>query len=128
MSGVQQARVFAVTQREAENSPDVITGTAHINGKPTRILIDPGATFSFISSNFVIHNKLGISNLNEPVVVSTSMGMCVVCETVYKDVLVNIGEGEMRWNFIPLSINEFDAILGMDGLSRYREKVNYYTR
>ena len=46
MSGVQQARVFAVTQHEVENSLDVITGTAH---KPACILIDPGATFSFIS-------------------------------------------------------------------------------
>ena len=96
MSGVQQARVFAITQREAENSPDVITGTAHINGKPTRILIDPGATFSFISSNYVMHEKLGISDLNEPVIVSMPIGMCVVCKIVYKDVLVNVSEGEIR--------------------------------
>ena len=106
----------------------MIISTSHISGKSARILIDLSATFSFISSNYVMHEKLGISDLNEPVIVSMPIGMCVVCKIVYKDVLVNVGEGEMRWNFIPLSINEFDAILGMDGLSCYQAKVNCYTR
>ena len=34
----------------------------------------------------------------------------------------------MRWNFIPLFLSEFDAILRMDGLSCYRESVNCYVR
>ena len=66
---MQQAKVFVVMEREAENSPDMVIGTAHINGKLACILIDPGATFLFISSNYMMHNKLGINDLNEPVVV-----------------------------------------------------------
>ena len=41
---------------------------------------------------------------------------------------MRIGEDEIKWNFIPLPINEFDVILGMDGLSRYRAKINCYER
>ena len=56
------------------------------------------------------------------------MGMSVVCNNVYRNISVKISEGEMRWNFIPLSISKFDVILGMDGLSYYRANVNCYTR
>ena len=45
------------------------------------------------------------------------MGASVVCENVYKDVLVKMGGNEMKWDFISLPISEFNAILGMDGLS-----------
>ena len=106
----------------------MITSTAHINGKLAHILIDLSAKFSFILSNYVMHDKLGISDLNEPVIVSMLIGISVVCKTVYKDVLVKISEDKMKWNFIPLSINEFDVILGIDGLSHYQACVNYYMR
>ena len=55
---VQQARVYAVTGKEMENAPDVIKGMASICNKSAYVLIDPGATFSFISSTFVLYNKL----------------------------------------------------------------------
>ena len=34
----------------------------------------------------------------------------------------------MRWNFILLHLDEFDAILRMDGLSHYRANINYFER
>ena len=34
----------------------------------------------------------------------------------------------MKWDFMPLPISEFNIILGMDGLSRYRANVNCYER
>ena len=95
----------------------MITGKAHINGKLACILIDPGAIFSFISLIYMIHDMLKISDLNEHMIMSMPMGMSVVCKNIYKDVSVKINEGKMRWNFIPLSIGEFYAILRMDGLS-----------
>ena len=106
----------------------MITGKAHINGKLACILVDPGATFSFISSTYIMYDKLEISDLNEPIIVSMPKGMSVVCNNVYRDVPVKINEGEIRWNFIPLYISEFDAVLEMNGLSHYRANVNYYTR
>ena len=68
---------------------------AHIQGKLARILIDPSATFSFISSIFMMHDRLQISDLNKPVIMSMPMGMSVVCKTIYRDVSVKIGEGEI---------------------------------
>ena len=90
---------------------------AYISNNLARILIDPGATFSFMSTVYAMHIRLKSCKLNEPIMVSMPMGASAVCESVYNDVLVKMGGNEMKWDFISLSISEFDAILGMDGLS-----------
>ena len=47
-----QPRVFAITQQEAASSHDVISGRLTIFGESAYILIDLGATHSFIASSF----------------------------------------------------------------------------
>ena len=47
-----QARVFTVTQQEADASPDVITGMISVYDHDAYALVDPGATNSFISVPF----------------------------------------------------------------------------
>ncbi|KAA0059539.1 Retroviral aspartyl protease [Cucumis melo var. makuwa] len=49
----QQGKVYAMTQQEAEDAPDVITGTILICNLPADVLFDPGATQSFVSSIFL---------------------------------------------------------------------------
>ena len=44
-----RGRVFAMTSQEAQATPDIVTGTLSIFGDDARVLIDPGATHSFIS-------------------------------------------------------------------------------
>ena len=45
-----QARVFVVTQQDADTAPDVVTGIISVFGCDAHILIDPRATHSFISN------------------------------------------------------------------------------
>ena len=42
-----------MTSQEALSTPDVVTGTLSIFGYDARVLIDPGATHSFISREYV---------------------------------------------------------------------------
>ena len=42
-----------MTSQEALATPDVVTGTLSIFGNNARVLIDPGATHSFISRDYV---------------------------------------------------------------------------
>ena len=100
----------------------------YISNKLACILIDPGATFSFILSTFVIQNKLKSFSRDEPIVVSMPMRMSVIYEIVVKDVSIRIGENEMKWNFMPLPLSEFNIMLGMDGLSRYQTNMNCYEK
>ena len=48
-----QARVFSVTQQDADTVPDVVTGMILVFDCDAHILIDPGATHSFISMGFI---------------------------------------------------------------------------
>ena len=48
-----QARVFVVTQQEADVAPEVMIGTIQVLESDAYVLIDPGATHSFISTKFI---------------------------------------------------------------------------
>ena len=47
-----QARVYTMTQWEAEDTPSIVTGVMDICGLSAKVLIDSRATHSFINSNF----------------------------------------------------------------------------
>ena len=53
-----QARVFTVTQQEADASPDVITGMISVYDHDAYALVDPGATHSFISVPLIERHQI----------------------------------------------------------------------
>ena len=53
-----QARVFLVTQQEADASPDVIIGMISVYDHDAYALVDPGATHSFISVPFTERHQI----------------------------------------------------------------------
>ena len=55
-----QAMVFAVTQQEADVAPEVMTGTILVFESDAYVLIDPGATHSFISAKFIVQVNIEI--------------------------------------------------------------------
>ena len=48
-----QARVYAVTQQDADAAPDVVTGIISILDHDAYTLVDSGATHSFASKPFL---------------------------------------------------------------------------
>ena len=48
-----QARVYAVTQQDADANPDVVTSIISILDHDAYTLVDPGATYSFASKTFL---------------------------------------------------------------------------
>ncbi|KAI0511903.1 hypothetical protein KFK09_012537 [Dendrobium nobile] len=44
-----QPRVYSLSQQEARDAPDVVTGMIYISDQPCRILFDSGASHSFLS-------------------------------------------------------------------------------
>ena len=50
--GKAKARAYRMTEKEAEETPDVITGTFLVNNLPARVLFDCGASRSCVSSTF----------------------------------------------------------------------------
>ncbi|XP_073271009.1 uncharacterized protein [Primulina huaijiensis] len=94
------ARVYAITQEEADNSNDVVAGTILINNIPAYVLFDCGATHSFMSKRFA--KKLGAKsdNLEEPYRVATPANRILKTRTLYRDIGVLIDNQSFKANLI----------------------------
>ena len=64
-----QTSVFAMTNEEAEDRPNVITGIMSIFQNDARVLIDSGSDKSYISSAFACLADRALSPLEYPLVV-----------------------------------------------------------
>ena len=112
-----QARVFAVTQQEADVAPEVMTGTIQVFDSDAYVLIDPGATHSFIYVKFIAQVNIEIQAIDCSMVVSLPTGDSLIADRVYMGCRVIIEGHEFMANLVLLDIQDFDVILGMDWLS-----------
>ena len=85
-----------------------------------RVLFDYGASHSFISASVVIELGLEVETLEEPLYVSSPLGIrarigmiCPGCELKISGILLTV---DLR----VMDMSEFDVILGMDWLIAYR--------
>ncbi|XP_073305845.1 uncharacterized protein [Primulina huaijiensis] len=112
------ARVFAMTQEEADDATEVVSGTILIQSVPAYVLFDCGATHSFMSKRFA--KKLGRKSdkLIEPFRIATPTIRAIETDEIYRDCIVRIGEQTFSADLIQLIMVDFDIILGMDWLAR----------
>ncbi|XP_073022245.1 uncharacterized protein [Primulina eburnea] len=118
------ARVFAITQEEADDANDVVAGTIFVNEMPAYVLFDSGATHSFISKRFT--KKLGLTPelLVEPFRVATPTSKTIETHRVHRQCKICIHEHLFQAELIQLKMVEFDIILGMDWLARNNAMVD----
>ncbi|XP_073061856.1 uncharacterized protein [Primulina eburnea] len=79
------ARIYAITQKEADNSNEVVAGTVLLNKMPAYTLFDCGATHSFVSRRFAKKLKLAHDILSEPLRVATPASKTVETQKVYRN-------------------------------------------
>ncbi|XP_073064147.1 uncharacterized protein [Primulina eburnea] len=79
------ARIFAMTQEEADDATEVVSGTIQIQSVPAYALFDCGATHSFMSKRFA--KKLGCrpDKLTEPFRIATPTNRAVETDEIYRD-------------------------------------------
>ncbi|KAL5570732.1 hypothetical protein UlMin_020329 [Ulmus minor] len=123
-----QARVFAMTKEDVETSPTVVTGIMFVHEIPAYVLIDSGATHSFINPMLV--KKLGksLSILDAPFCVSTPAGKILEASSVLKDCPLLIEEHILMADLVVLGIHDFDIILGMDWLSKHYATIECHEK
>ncbi|XP_073277711.1 uncharacterized protein [Primulina huaijiensis] len=112
------ARMFAITQEEADDANDVVAGTIIINKISAYVLFDCGATHSFISKRYT--KKLGLipEILVEPFRIATPTSKTIETHKIHRNCIVYINEHTFNAELIQVNMVEFDVILGMDWLSK----------
>ena len=108
------ARVYAVTQQDADAAPDVVTGIISILDHDAYTLVDPGATHSFASKHFLDRSQIKTQPLEGRMRVSLPAGDPLFSDRVVRDSRVLIGGQEFPADLIALDMRDFDVVLGMD--------------
>ena len=121
-------RVFHLTQEEARAASDVVAGTLLLNDFNMHVLFDPGATHSFIAKRSVTKLRKEVEIVEKGFVIGTPMGNMVETNIVYVDVGVSLSGYETEVDLIPLELHDFDIILGMNWLSKYKALIDCYAK
>ena len=106
----------------------MVTGTISLFNTDAYVLVDSGATHSFISREFI--ERVGIEmRLTEcSMVVSLPTGDSLIANGVYRGSKVTIESHEFEADLIVLDIHDFDIILGMDWLAKHHVTVDCYRK
>ena len=122
-SGVQGIVYTITPQAESADQP-VIQGTFLLSRLWARVLFDSSASHSFIAASVVIELGLEVETLEEPLYVSSPLGIrarigmiCRGCELEISGTLLTV---DLRI----MDMSEFDVILGMDWLTAYRVVID----
>ncbi|KAL0455146.1 UNVERIFIED_CONTAM: hypothetical protein Slati_0853800 [Sesamum latifolium] len=126
--GQTQARIYNMTREEAPASNDVISGMILLFDGEAYVLIDPGSTHSYISSELASKIPDEKAPLGYNLMVYLTVGGSVVVNSVRKGSLVRIGDVNLPVDLIVMDLKEFDVILGMDWLAQHRAVVDCYRK
>ena len=119
-----RARTFNMTMRDVVQNSDVVAGTLSVNSVPTKVLIDSGATRSFIFREFSQLLNFPSCLLKEVLVIETASQAKTPVDQVCPDCEIEILGHRFRANLIPFKLGEFDVILGMDWLSEHDAQID----
>ena len=106
-----------MTRQEAQATPNVVTSTLSIFGDDTRVLIDPGATHSLISREYVARIGMTPVPLGCGLEIATPTGESLWPSQMLKGSLFSIEGQDMEADLILIDLKGLDMILGMDWLA-----------
>ncbi|KAA0060440.1 retrotransposon protein [Cucumis melo var. makuwa] len=124
----QQGKFYAMTQQEAEDAPDVITGTILICNVPADVLFDPGATHSFVSSIFLTKLNRMLEPLSEGLAIYTPVGDVLLVNEVLRNCEVLVEGISLLVDLLPLELQRLDVILGMDFLFAHYASMDFHRK
>ena len=122
-SGVQGG-VYAITPPAGSVDQPVIQGTFLLSRLWARVLFDSGASHSFIVALVVIELGSEVEALEEPLYVSSPLGIRARIEMICRGYELEISRTLLTVDLRIMDMSEFGVILVMDWLTAYRVVIN----
>ncbi|XP_048498142.1 uncharacterized protein LOC125496664 [Beta vulgaris subsp. vulgaris] len=123
LSALPKNQVYNMTHSDAGVHPDVISGTFLVNYVPASVLFDSGASVSCVSNSFDKKANLSSSSPLRTLITLPS-GENYPCFVKYRDVPISLLGTNLPADLKEFSMVEFDVILGMDWLVKYRAQIH----
>ncbi|KAL0544228.1 hypothetical protein IC582_019341 [Cucumis melo] len=111
----QQRKVYAMTQQEVEDVPDIITGTILIYNVPANVLFDPGATHSFVSSIFLTKLNRMLEPLSEGLAIYTPVGDVLLVNEVLRNCKILVEGISLLVDLLPLELQRKEVVFRKPG-------------
>ncbi|XP_074322729.1 uncharacterized protein LOC141659701 [Apium graveolens] len=112
-----RARRFNMTMKDAVHDTDVVAGTLAINSVEVKVLMDSGATRSFISESVVDRLKCVAYTLESNLIIEVVNQERVDANRICPCYDIVIEGQHFSADLILFKLGEFDIILGMDWLA-----------
>lgn len=113
-----------MNMKDAIQSSDVVAGTLLVNAVKAKVLIDSGATRSFVSKDFISKAGWETRRLTEPLSIILANQDRVLVDQICPQCEVDISGYRFRISLLPFQLGEFDVILGMDWLAENNAQID----
>ncbi|XP_073120235.1 uncharacterized protein [Henckelia pumila] len=124
-----QVRVYALAedQAQAQAAPDnVIVGNCVISGYLAYVLIDTGASHTFIAEKFVSLHYLPVEPFPSVFFISSPLGKGKISVSLVRECKLQFEGNVIELDCIVLGLSDFDCIIGIDVLTKYRATVDFF--
>lgn len=118
--------MYAVTTQDFVPAPSVVRGTFLFCNSVANVLIDTGASHSFISAAFASVLGLELAQLASPICVVSSVGGELILKQGCKGCDIEVADRRLPFSFVVMAMSGFDVILSMGWLSLYRAVIDCY--
>ncbi|GJS64630.1 reverse transcriptase domain-containing protein [Tanacetum coccineum] len=117
-----QGRAYMLTDRNAHQDPNVVTGMFLLNQHLARVLFNFGADKSFVSISLA--SKLNIPPITIDTFYDIEMvnGNLVSTNIVIQGATLTLLNQSFKIDLMPIKLGSFDVIVGMDWLSKYHAR------
>ncbi|XP_071718992.1 uncharacterized protein [Rutidosis leptorrhynchoides] len=116
--GNARGRAFNISAQEAEEDPNLVTGTFLINNLLVCVLFDSGADVIFVSSKLSPKIITPLSSLDTKYTVEVSNGKVLKVENVYRNCKIILADRSFEVDLIHIKLGCFVIVIGMDWLSK----------
>ncbi|GJX73365.1 putative reverse transcriptase domain-containing protein [Tanacetum coccineum] len=118
-----RGRAFMLGAEEADQDPNIVTGTFTLNNHFSTTLFDSGADYSFVSTTFIPLLGTKPSELGFRYEIEIASGQLVEIDKVIKGCKLEIEGRVFDIDLIPFGHGSFDVIIGMDWLSNHKAEI-----
>ncbi|GJZ30356.1 reverse transcriptase domain-containing protein [Tanacetum coccineum] len=123
-NGSSPAKVYVVGNAGTNPDSNVVTGTFLLNNRYASILFDTGADRSFVSTTFGSLIDITPTTLDRYYVVELADGKIIGINTIIWGCTLNFLDHPFNINLMPVELESFDVIVGMDWLAKYYNVID----
>nr|GEV69985.1 putative reverse transcriptase domain-containing protein [Tanacetum cinerariifolium] len=124
-NGNAVARAYGLGIAGGNPGANVVTGTFLLNNHCASILFDTGADMSFMSTTFSSLININPSILDYSYDVELADGQIIGVNTVIRGCTLNFLNHPINIDLMPIELDSFDVIIGMDWLTTYHVVIVY---